>query len=93
VKLYAVIVAVPPAPGVNGIESEAIPGVAWESIGALGRVVIEFEIEDGSEYPTELCEVTVNVYSVFAVKPVMRIVPLPDWARTPDPEFGCEEAE
>ena len=53
--------------------------VATTLVGAEGAltVVIELEALDAEPVPAELVAVTVNVYEVPAVKPVIEIVPLP----------------
>ena len=53
--------------------------VATTVVGAVGAptVVTELEALDAEPVPAELVAVTVNVYAVPAVKPVIAIVPLP----------------
>lgn len=53
--------------------------VATIDVGAPGAptVVTELEALEAAEVPAELVAVTVNVYEVPAVKPVIEIVPLP----------------
>lgn len=53
--------------------------VATTEVGAVGAptVVTELEAVDAAEVPAEFVAVTVNVYAVPAVKPVIAIVPLP----------------
>ena len=52
---------------------------ATTDVGAPGAptVVIEFEALEAVPVPAELVALTVNVYAVPAVKPVIAIVPLP----------------
>jgi hypothetical protein len=59
--------------------AERLPvAVATTELGAPGAptVVTEFEGLDAAEVPAELVALTVNVYAVPAVKPVIAIVPL-----------------
>ena len=53
--------------------------VATTEVGAVGTptVVVELEALEATEVPAELVAVTVNVYAVPAVNPVIAIVPLP----------------
>ena len=53
--------------------------VATTVVGAVGAptVVTELEALDAEPVPAEFVAVTVNVYAVPAVKPVIAIVPLP----------------
>ena len=59
--------------------AERLPvAIATTEVGAPGAptVVTEFEGLDAGEVPAELVALTVNVYAVPAVKPVIAIVPL-----------------
>jgi hypothetical protein len=43
----------------------------------IGEVVIELDALEALDVPAELVAVTVNVYAVLGVKPVIEIVPEP----------------
>jgi hypothetical protein len=51
-------------------ETVGVPGV-------VSLVVIEFDALEALDVPAELVAVTVNVYAVLGVKPVIVIVPEP----------------
>jgi hypothetical protein len=51
-------------------ETVGVPGV-------VSLVVIEFDALEALDVPAELVAVTVNVYAVLGVKPVIVIVPDP----------------
>ena len=53
--------------------------VATTVVGAVGAptVVVELEALEATEVPAELVALTVNVYEVPALSPVIAIVPLP----------------
>ena len=74
--VYEVIALPPLFPGaVNVTVACPLPPVAVPMVGALGTVagVTEFEAEEGELVPMLLVAVTVNVYAVPLVRPVMVI--------------------
>lgn len=63
-------------------------------VGALGTPTVEIELDalDASEAPLELRAVTMNVYEVEGLNPVIGIVPEPAWERVAVIEPGVEVA-
>lgn len=57
-------------------ETVGVPGV-------VSLVVIEFDALEALDVPTALVDVTVNVYAVLGVKPLIEIVPEPAWESVP----------
>ena len=87
VAVYLVIAEPPLESGaVNATVADVAPvAVAAPIVGAPGRlsVVTEAEALDETEVPAALVAVTVKVYAVLAVRPVMVMVPSPAWSTVP----------
>jgi hypothetical protein len=60
--------------------------------GAIADVVMEFDADEAPDVPSELVAVTVKVYAVEAVSPVIVIVPAVAPAKVPVKPPGDEVA-